>query len=199
MFPQTIQTDSLRLECLNQESVDVHDLYVICSSDPGIEEITEYLSWNPHKTVKETVRFLNRVDREWQNGENATYVIHPRDIEEGAGEIAGLTSLTLDWEQRTGTFGIWLRKRFWGRGYSRERADAFFELAFDRLDLEVVVIFHHDGNERSRRSIMKYVDEYGGHHEGLLRNSLTDGNGIPADGHRYTVSQSEYHASQEDS
>ncbi|WP_246084542.1 GNAT family N-acetyltransferase [Salinadaptatus halalkaliphilus] len=69
------------------------------------------------------------------------YVLCPRDGEDGAGEIAGTTSVEIDWEKRTLQPGIWFRKRFWGRRYAGERAAAVFTLAFDRLDLEVVT--HH--------------------------------------------------------
>ena len=37
-----------------------------------------------------------------------------------------------DWNRRTATLGTWLRKPFWGQGYSGERAARMLELAFDR-------------------------------------------------------------------
>lgn len=54
-------------------------------------------------------------------------MIQPKEGEPNAGEIAGSGGLILDWETKTGYPAIWLRKPFWSRGYSGERADAMIE------------------------------------------------------------------------
>ncbi|MFB6120116.1 MAG: GNAT family N-acetyltransferase [Halobacteriaceae archaeon] len=194
MFPETIETERLRLRRLHPRTVDLFEFYDICASDPGIEDVTEHMPWSPHETVQETREFLRTAKRQWDEGEAAQFVIRPREGEDGAGDIAGATALALDWDQRLATLGIWLRKRFWGRGYSGERADALLAVAFDRLDLDVVAVTHLDGNERSRRAIEKYVERHGGRYEGHLRNSATTQDGAVVDEHRYTISQAEYRA-----
>ena len=108
-----------------------------------------------------------------------------------AGELAGTTNLNFDWERRSAELGIWLRRAFWGRGYSGERAAALLELAFDRLDLELVGASHRDGNANSRRAIEKYVERFGGQHDGVLRNFVPTDDGV-RDLHRYTVSREQY-------
>jgi len=45
--PETIETDRLRLEPRWPENVDLDDCYRICASDPGIDEVTEYVTWDP--------------------------------------------------------------------------------------------------------------------------------------------------------
>ncbi|GAB3418747.1 hypothetical protein GCM10027435_19250 [Haloparvum alkalitolerans] len=192
MFPETFETERLRFEPRWSERVDVHELYEICSSDPGIEEVTEYVSWSPHETPKETAEFLDRGRSKWDDREAAGYVLRPREGEDGAGEIAGTTGIALKWDRQTAVLGLWLRKRFWGRGYSGERAAALCELAFDRLDLEVVAVSHHPDNEQSERAIGKYVDRFGGRREGRLRNTLVDVDGGVFDEVRYTISRSEW-------
>ena len=124
----------------------------------------------------------------------ATYVMRRREGEPGAGEIAGFTGLSCYWDRRTGRLGSWLRKRFWSRGYSGERAAALIELAFERLDLEVVAVTHNADNEKSRRAIEKYVEAHGRRCEGRLRNWLPYGEAV-ADEYRYTISREEYAAS----
>lgn len=192
MFPETIETERLRFEPRWPDRVDVHDLYGILSDDAGIEESTAYVTWDPHGTKKETLEFLERGRTQWDDGEAAGYVLYPRTGEDGADEIAGTTGLDVDWDRRTAALGIWLRKRFWGRGYSGERAAALCELAFDRLDLEVVSVSHHPDNEQSQRAIEKYVDRFGGRREGLLRNDLTFMDDSVHDRVRYTISQDEW-------
>ncbi|OSO98854.1 GNAT family N-acetyltransferase [Halorubrum ezzemoulense DSM 17463] len=192
MFPETIETDRLRLEVRSPEHVDLDECYRICSSDPGIDEVTEFVTWDPHETKKETLEFLERGRERFEEGEAATYVIYPREGEDGAGEIAGFGGFGVDWEKRTATLGTWLRKRLWGRGYSGERAAALAEVAFADLDLDVVAVGHHPDNEKSRRAIERYVDRLGGRREGRLRNELVYADGTVHDEVRYTISQSEW-------
>ena len=98
----------------------------------------------------------------------------------------------IDWDRRTAILGVWLRKPFWGRGYSGERAAALMEIAFERLHLELVAVTHDAGNEKSRRAIEQYVERFGGRHDGLIRNAEVDGDGTPVDQHRYSISREEY-------
>ncbi|WP_132059465.1 GNAT family N-acetyltransferase [Halorussus amylolyticus] len=194
MFPERIETERLVFEPLTTENVDVLEFYEFCSHhNPNIGEITEYLSWDPHETPKETEEFLELCEEAWNETEGASYLVRPKEGEDGAGEIAGATGLDVNWDRRTGVLGAWLRKPFWGRGYSGERAAALMEVAFDRLDLEVVAVTHHDGNDKSRRAIEKYVERFGGRHEGLLRNfHAGEADPDPVDAHRYTVSREEW-------
>lgn len=192
MFPERIETDRLRLAPRWPERVDLDDCYRICSSDPGIDEVTEYVTWDPHETKKETLEFLERGRERWEDDEAAGYVIRPREGEDGAGEIAGFGGLSVDWEKRTAVLGTWLRKRFWGRGYSGERAAALVEVAFADLDLDLVAVSHLPENEQSRRAIEKYVDRLGGRREGLLRNNITFADGSVHDEVRYSIAREEW-------
>ena len=190
-FPSPLETDRLRLERLSFETVDVEELYRICSSDPAIDEITAHLPWDPHTTRKETHDLIDDAERAWGAGEGAQYVVRPRDGEDGAGEIAGLTSLSPSWDRRAATLGLWLRKRFWGRGYSGERAGAAMAVAFDRLGLELVEIPTLVVNDRSQRAIARYVERYGGGKDGRRRNYRSHGDGV-ADAVVYSVSRPEW-------
>lgn len=196
MFPERIETDRLVLERFCEENVDLFEFYRVCSDADDVEEmaeVTRYMPWDPHTTVDESKEFVDRCEGQWEEGEAATYAIRPRKDEEGAGQFAGAGGLHLDWERRTARLGTWLRKRFWGRGYSGERAVALIEIAFERLDLEVVAVTHHVDNEKSRRAIEKYVESHGGRCEGRLRNWVPYGDRV-ADEYRYTITQEEYRA-----
>jgi RimJ/RimL family protein N-acetyltransferase len=193
LFPERIETERLVLEPLTTETVDTLEFYeYVRVGAPHIDEVTEYLTWDPHETPRETREFVESVTEKREAGEGATYVIRPREGEDGAGEFAGVTGFGVDWGARTATLGTWLRKRFWGRGYSGERAAALIEVAFERLDLEAVVVTVHESNEKSRKAVSRYVDAHGGRREGLLRNYHADQDGTPADVHRFTISQHEY-------
>lgn len=191
LFPERIETPRLVLEPRDHDHVDLLECYRICSADEDIKEVTQYMPWNPHETIKETADFLDRGGDHWSEYTRAAYVVRPREGEPDAGEIAGFSGLSCDWDRKTGNLGIWLRKHFWGRGYSGERAKSLIELAFERLDLEIVSVTHHAENDKSKRAIEKYVEAHGGRCEGLLRNWVPYGEEV-ADEYRYTISRAEY-------
>ena len=191
MFPTEVETDRLRLTRLTME--DLFEVYEhVRRGAPDIEEITEHLSWSPHRSLAETREFIEGAEDRWDDGEGITYVLRPRENEANADEFGGTTGFGIDWDRRTATLGLWLRKPLWGRGYSGERAGALMDLAFSRLDLDLVAVLHHPDNEQSKRAIEKYITHHGGRREGRLRNVLPNDDGTVADGVRYSVSQNEY-------
>ena len=192
MFPAIVETERLRMEPRTPEYVDALGVYEHCREDhPHIDEVTEYLPWEPHSTPNESAEFLERGAEGREEREGIDFAIRPKEGEEGAGEIAGFGGLSFDWDTDSAELGTWLRKPFWGRGYSGERALALAELAFEHLDIEVVTVTHDADNENSERAIEKYVERMGGRREGTLRNFHPSSDG-PVDAVRYSVTQSEY-------
>lgn len=190
LFPEVVETDRLRLERFDL-AVDPLDYYEICAHDEGIEEATRYVLWEPHDHPKETFEYVERVGEHWREGEHPSYAIYLREGEPDAGTLAGACDLHVGWDRRTGELGIWLRRRFWGRGYSGERAAALLELAFDRLDLELAGITLRTDNERSKRAVERYVERFGGQLDGRFRNHWSGG-GEVHDAYRYSITCEQY-------
>jgi RimJ/RimL family protein N-acetyltransferase len=191
LFPETVETDRLLLERLCAENVDALALYDCFAAGLADEEVFEYVPQEPWQTPKEARDRIADAEERWREGRAAEYVVRPKDGEDGAGEIAGTTNLNCEWERRTGQLGLVLRKPFWGRGYSGERAAALLELAFDRLDLELATAGYNEGNEKSRRAIERYIEAHGGQYDGVLRNWVPMGDGVD-DLHRYTVTREQW-------
>lgn len=195
LFPVEMESDRLRYERVHPAGTDVFELYEAANETaPDIEETTRYLTWEPHRHPKETLEFVEHAGEQFDEGTGAHYVVRPREEEDDAGQFAGTTGLTVDWERRLGNLGIWLRPPFWGRGYSGERAARLLDLAFGRLDLAVVAVTHDPANERSRGAIEKYVERFGGRREGRLRNDLVV-DGEARDSVRHSISRAEWAAS----
>jgi RimJ/RimL family protein N-acetyltransferase len=194
MFPELIETDRLRLE-RHDAAVTARQFYAANGEGQTetIAEETEHLSWSPAPHIKESHDVLEQFREQWDDRENAVYAVIPREGEAGAGRYAGNTGVSFDWDKQTATLGIWLRKPYWGRGYSGERAAALAQLVFERLDVELLATEVMPGNEKSRRAIEKYMDELGGHQEGRFRNRVVTDDG-PEDVYRFSVSQAEYEA-----
>ena len=192
LFPTAAGSERLRYELVHPDRTDPHELYEhVREGAPAIEEVTRWMTWDPHPHPKTTAEFLEHVGEKFEAGEGVTFAVYPRDGEDGAGEFAGTTSLNVDWDRRRGTFGVWFRERFWGRGYSGERARALVALAFDVLDLDAVVVAHDTDNENSRRAIERYVESLGGRREGRLRNDIVVDD-EPRDVVQYSVSAAEW-------
>jgi RimJ/RimL family protein N-acetyltransferase len=143
--------------------------------------------------VNEAFEFLERCESRFDEGEAAHYAVFVGGNEPESGAFAGMAGLTVEWDRRLATLGTWFRKRFWGRGYSGERARALMRVAFDRLDLDAVAVTCHAENGKSRRAIRRYVEAAGGREEGLLRNHTRYRDGV-ADAYRFTVTREEWAA-----
>jgi RimJ/RimL family protein N-acetyltransferase len=190
MFPAAIETERLRLERFDHEHVDPFELYEVTSASEN-ETVWQYVPWEPYETVYEAAEYVDDVVERWEDAETAEYVVRPRQGAADAGAFAGVTLLDLEWDRRSGQIAIWLARRFWGQGYSEERATALLALAFDRLDLEVVEVTHNVENDKSRQAIEKYVERFGGRREGVLRNFVAYGDTV-SDEVRYTISHEEW-------
>lgn len=194
LFPGRVRTDRLELRAVSPATVDPFEFYERTGPDaPGIEAITEHLPWGPNPTVKAALDYLQDAETALRESEEATYLVVPDESETGStgGEWAGVCSLDVEWDHRRAEFGVWLREPYWGREYAVETGGAMFGLAFERLDLELVVCVHEDGNDASRATIEKLVDRFGGRHEALLRNQRVGDDG-PRDVHRFTTAAAEY-------
>ena len=192
LFPRAAENPRLRYELVHPEAFDPYEMYEhVREGAPDIEEITTWMTWDPHAHPKETAEFVAFAGEQFDDDEGVTFAIYPRDGEDGAGEFAGVCGLSVDWNLRRAELGVWLRKPFWGRGYSGERARTLAALAFDVLDLGVVCVSHYPDNEKSGRAIEKYVESLGGRREGTVRNGVVIDD-EPRDVVRYSVTAAEW-------
>ena len=195
MFPSRVETDRLRMERFD-EATGVDEAYEYFGRDESVEEELRYVTQTPDDTPKETFDRLREAEEEWNEAESALYAVFPKEGEEGAGELAGDAKLSMEWDRGGAILGVRFRKRFWGRGYSGERAAAMLVLAFDHLDLDVVWAGAAEGNEKSRRAIQKYADRFGGRYDGVIRHWVPLDEGV-ADIHNYSITREEFEENRE--
>jgi RimJ/RimL family protein N-acetyltransferase len=205
MLPERIETERLRLDRLTRDRLPPLDGYEVwgAARSPTIEEETRYTLFEPHETPDDSREFLAEAAAAFDDAEAATYAVLPTTDDPEDADVtprvdglpfAGTAGIEFSWDRRRAELGIHLRKPFWGRGYSGERAAALLDLAFDRLDLDVVAVSHLPANEPSRRAIERYVERFGGRHEGRLRNEVVDASGDVHDVVRYSVAADEWRA-----
>lgn len=195
VFPATMRTERLRFEAIRPDAFDPFEMYEhVREGAPDVDEMTEYLTWDPHPTPKATAQFVAHAGEGFDGSDEVHYAVYPTEGDI-AGEFVGTAGFHPEWDRRLATLGVWFRRPAWGNGYSGERAARMFELAFDHLDLEYVKVDHDARNDRSRRAITKYVERFGGREEGTLRNGGVRGDGEAYDLVRYSVSREEWAAS----
>jgi ribosomal-protein-alanine N-acetyltransferase len=191
LFPAIIETERLRLESETVADSDIRARYASLAVDAVDDDELAYVPIEPFEHLADAREYVAERDGRMASGNAGTYVVRPRAGEDGAGEPAGETELFALWDERAAFMTLGLRKRFWGRGYSAERAAALLGLAFDRLDLAVVSVTHLVANENSRRAIETYVDRFDGEHVGRYRNMhVVDDD--PVDLERYTITREDY-------
>lgn len=194
LFPRTVETERLRLRAVSDDTVDARALYDLHGSVEG-ERLLSHRSSDPHRTLRESHEWIDEVVAAFESGETARYAVVPKGSEDGAGEFAGIAELLPQWDRGVAYLAIWLRERFWGRSYSGERAAALLQVAFDRLDLDQASIARHPDNGNSKRAIERYVERFGGRHDGRFRRMVAPDSGEPYDLVVYTIDRADWRAS----
>lgn len=189
LFPERIETDRLVFERFDHEHVDPFEFYEFVTRDGWQGDATEHMPWFRLDRLDQVADFVDDAEQQWADRENARYLL--RSTEED-GAIVGTTAYGPEWETRRAGSDVVLAKEYWGREYGIERASAFVELTFERYDLAAYYTTCAAENEPSRRMIEKYVEQYGGRHEGLLRQHSPRPDGSVTDQHRFSILRSEY-------
>lgn len=189
LFPRQIETERLRLERLAFETIDPFELYAFLGRADWQDAAAEHMPWFQFDGLNQVHSFIEDAESEWADRETARYIVRASE-EDGA--IVGLTAFEPEWDTRRAGSGIVLAKEYWGREYGLERASVFIELTFEKYDLDAFYTTCAAGNDPSRHMIEKYIDRYGGRHEGLLRQHSPRPDGSVTDQHRFTITHAEY-------
>lgn len=156
--PRRIVTDNLTLIPLFRVDFDVVcDLYMDTDAD-----VFEHTSESPYTDRDEVQEKVDTAKQQWGDESKFSYII------EYEGELIGKTYLRQRGDMACYTFGLWLQQDYWNQGISQERADALIHTAFYHLDAVMVTVGCVLENNRSRRSIEKYISRYGGSYMGNM-------------------------------
>lgn len=189
LFPSRIETDRLVFEPLSYETVGLFEFYEFVQREDWRGAATEHMPWFRLDRLDQVAAFVENAAENWASLEGARYVLRSTD-EEGA--LVGTTAYNPEWDSRRAWSDVVLAREYWGREYGLERAAAFVELTFEVYDLDAYYTTCAADNEPSRRMIEKYVERYGGRHEGLLRQHSPRPDGSVTDQHRFSIVRGEY-------
>lgn len=104
----------------------------------------------------ETINWLKLISSHWDDAKIGFCAV----IEKSSGEFLGWCGLWRLTETGETEVGYAIAKKFWGKGYAREAAEAFLIYGFDALKLEKIVAVARPENAASRRVMEKLGMRY---------------------------------------
>lgn len=177
-----LTTERLQLQLLKTEDAEALWPYV---SNP---EISALMSWDAHKSLAETVAFLEAVEVSFNNGRAVSWGIY---LDE---KIVGVFSvISIHRKHRLLTYdkaelAYWLGPEYQGRGIMTEAGVKILDFAFRKMGLHKIYVGFHDGNKGSRGLIERLKFRYS-HTE----KEAFSKNGIWVDVPYYEMLEKEYY------
>ncbi len=169
--------ESSRLLYRRPLAADAEAVFSRYASDP---EITRFMSFRTHESLRETREFLSWSDAEWERWPAGPYLVISRETN----TLVGSTGLSFETPTRAMTGYIFARDS-WGVGYARE-ALHMMGVAAASVGVRRLYALCHTQHERSRR----VLEKEGYCREGVLRRYMEFPNlapGEPADVYCYSL------------
>jgi RimJ/RimL family protein N-acetyltransferase len=164
VFPSYIESERIEFIPIHRTDLSVRTLYQRYSSIP--EENTAGVTFDPYETMKEAKDFLEESQSEFEDGENAAYLMKLSETD----EWIGVTNLVIKWDRKIAESGIYIFEEYWGNGYGTERGETMVEVAFEEYNIDFWVSQCAVDNKASQNSIEKYVVGNGGSKYGRVPN-----------------------------
>jgi [ribosomal protein S5]-alanine N-acetyltransferase len=174
--PQTLETQRLYLRKPVAE-----DAILVFQQYAGDPEVTKYMSWQPHQSLRQTEEYINRCISVWADNSAFPYVLICKEDN----RLIGAIEIRLD--RYKADLGYVLAKLEWGKGYMPETARAITDWALGQNEIYRVWAVCDVENAASAR----VMEKVGMQKEGVLRRWLIHPNisKEPRDCYCYAVSK----------
>ena len=157
--PPTLTTERLILcKIVSEHASDMYEYS--CDS-----EVTRYLTWSPHSSLKETERYIKLLQRKYADGTFNDWGLVLKDTGKFIG-TCGYTSF--DKAENKGEVGYVLAKDYWGKGLAAEAVKAVMHFGFEKFGLDSFCAKHMEGNDASGRVMQKCGMKF----ENMYRHSM---------------------------
>jgi ribosomal-protein-alanine N-acetyltransferase len=138
---------------------DASAIYEVYAQD---KEVTKYLTWKVHSSVKETQEFLKRCNRVWREGMSFPWTI----LRKSDNQVMGM--IEVSFEETGAILGFVLGQNFWGKEYMPEAIKTIISWCLAQNNLYRVWAFCDCENKASARA----MEKAGMQKEGLLKRWL---------------------------
>ncbi len=155
----TLKTERLSLRAMHP--IDAEDMYDYAKR----EDVTRYLTWNPHKSVSYTKEYLRYVHSRYSLGDFYDWAIIDLESRRMIG-TCGFTSI--DTANDSAEIGYVLNPEFQGRGLGSEAVERVLAFGFEELELHRIEARFMADNARSRR----LMERVGMTFEGFRRDAV---------------------------
>lgn len=149
------------------------------------EEVTKYLTWNPHGSLDVTKTLLNQWVLDYETPNTYNWAIELRDTGDLIGSI-GIVSI--DEENSSCEIGYCLSKQYWKKGIMSEALTAVINYLFSEVNFNRIVAKHYIDNIASGKVMAKCKMT----HEGILRQVRKGKNGEFISLAIYSILKDEY-------
>ncbi len=154
--PVPIHTERLLLRPITIK--DAPDIFAYASNP----EVTKYVRFVTHKSIKDTHAFIRRVQASYRKGITPLWGIEIK----ASGRLIGASGF-LQWPNpdRRAELGYVINPDFWGQGYVTEAAKALCEFAFKKMKVNRIEACAFVEQKASQRVLEKIGFKF----EGILR------------------------------
>ncbi|HCJ01771.1 MAG TPA: N-acetyltransferase [Clostridiales bacterium] len=164
---KTIETERLILRRFHAE--DAAAMYRNWASDPIV---TEYLTWQPHQSVKDSEAVISLWLDSYKDGAFFQWAMEYKETGEPIGSIG---VVDCNEESQTAEMGYCMGRSYWGRGLMPEALKAIYNFLFDEVGVEKITAKHDSENPKSGRAMqkagmrfLKYVPKGGKNNRGII-------------------------------
>jgi ribosomal-protein-alanine N-acetyltransferase len=141
-----VQIDTARLILRQPQTSDAARIFERYASD---QEVTRFLGWPHHRSVRDTEAFLRFSAQEWERWPAGPYLIISRTDD----QLLGSSGFGFQAPHEAVT-GYVLAKDAWGKGYATEALAALIDLA-PRIGVTRLCALCHPEHRPSRRVLEK--------------------------------------------
>lgn len=135
-----------------------------------LEEVTKYLSWKPHLSVKDSEKILEMLSKEAK--EKDSYVLKAIVLKENDKMIGTIDARIFGDGLKDAEFGYCLNPKYWNKGYMSEALKAFIQGLHREHGIENVFGSFERENIASKRVMQKNEMYY---YETVRRNFKNKG------------------------
>lgn len=118
-----------------------------------LEEVTKYLSWKPHVSIKDSEKILDMLSKEAK--EKDSYALKAIVLKENDKMIGTIDARIFGDGLKDAEFGYCLNPKYWNKGYMSEALKAFMEALHKEHGVENVFGSFERENIASKRVMQK--------------------------------------------
>ncbi len=161
LFRNLPPLETKRLELRKLTAKDLSDIFEYAS----VSDVSRYVTWSPHRTVKETKSFLKQVLYQYQKGIPSSWGIALKENRKLIG-TGGYHWWSI--EHSKAELGYVLSDKYWNNGYMTEALRRMLQFGFETMNLQRIEARCFMENTASERVMQKCGMKL----EGILRSSL---------------------------